>query len=96
MHKHKLAQILHRPLDLRFHLYIILIHTGHNDIVDQFVQTLPRCIAECFPQIRRNVFLRQDMTADRVIDIMIDISDLVRKTDDLSLQGMRHSTGLMV
>ena len=38
-----------------------------------------------------DIFLGDDLPADRIIDVMIDVRDLIREADDLSLQRRRVS-----
>ena len=91
MLEHPLSHPAHRLLHIRRHEDRRLVHAVADDIMDHDIQAVLYRITEDIRKLSGDIFLGDDLPADRIIDVMIDVRDLIREADDLSLQRRRVS-----
>ncbi len=79
------------PLYVRGHKDRWPVHTVIDNIMDHDIQAVLYGITEDIRELSGNISLGDNLSADRIIDVMIDVRDLIRETHDLSLQRRRVS-----
>ena len=67
------------------------VHTVIDNIMDHDIQAVLYGIPKYICVFSRNIPLGNDLSADRVVDIMIDVCDFIGEPHDLSLHGRRIS-----
>ena len=91
MFKHPFPQAPHGPLYVRGHKDRWPVHTVIDNIMDHDIQAVLYGIPKYIRVFSRNIPLGNDLSADRVVDIMIDVCDFIGEPHDLSLHGRRIS-----
>ena len=91
MFKHPFPQAPHGPLHVRGHKDRRPVHTVIDNIMDHDIQAVLYGIPKYIRIFSRNIPLGNDLSADRVVDIMIDVCDFIGEPHDLSLQCYRIS-----
>ena len=91
MFKHPFPQAPHGPLHIRGHEDRRPVHAVIDNIMDHDIQAVLYGIPENIRVFSRNIPLGNDLSADRVVDIMIDVCDFIGEPHDLSLHGRRIS-----
>ena len=91
MFKHPFPQAPHGPLYVRGHKDRWPVHTVIDNIMDHDIQAVLYRITEDIRKLSGDIFLGDDLPADRVVDIMIDVCDFIGEPHDLSLHGRRIS-----
>ena len=61
----------------------------NDNIVNQGIQTLPRTVPENRGQLIRNILFADDVPANGVINIMVNIGNFIGKLHDTPLQRVR-------
>ena len=64
--------------------------------MNKVIQSLSGAAADHFTNFLRDICLRENSSPDGIIHIMMNIGDLIGKSDDLAFQCMRLANGLMV
>ena len=64
--------------------------------MNEMIQSLGGTAADHLTDVLRHIRFREDSSADGVIHIVMNIGNFIGKSDDLALQGMGLSNGLVV
>ena len=64
--------------------------------MNQRIQTFSRGMSQYIRIQRRNILFPDDLSANRIVNIVINIRYFIRKADNLSFHGSRHSFRLVI
>ena len=67
-----------------------------DNTVNQRIQTLLGIASECLTNLRRNIFFLHHQCTNRIINIMVNICNFIRKTHILTFQCMRKKLRLVI
>ena len=82
--EHPSAQAVHRRLHTGRHGDLRLVKALVNNIMYHCIETLPDTVPENIRIFRRQIFFLENLSPDRVVNIMVNIGYLIGKTDDMS------------
>ena len=96
MLKEELPKTGHGFFYLFGHLNLRLFHTVDDHIVNHRIQSASCCSAEKLCIFLRQILRLKNTSSDRIIDIMVNVSNLIRESYNLSFQRTWLPAGLMV
>ena len=94
--KHELPKIQESLIDFIRHHNVVLAHACCDYVVYKGIKPLSVSVAYHLCKFLRNITLFHDSAADRIIHIVMHISYLVGKSNNLSLKSGRCQIKLMI
>ena len=64
--------------------------------MDQDAETVLHGVTQDVADLRRDLLFPDEPRADRIIDVVVDVGDLISETDRLALEGVRMARGAVV